>query len=130
MSADLLRRAAALMRENAAGATPGAWEHTYGGIYTAAKKERIGIAYEKHVVDEDDLNHGEDDAAHIASWHPGVALAVAEMVSFVAEVWQDDTECHWPVGPDEPCGRCADCDRRWIQQRAVAVARAYLGESA
>jgi hypothetical protein len=46
------------------------------------------------------------DAEHIASWHPAVALAVAD--------WLDDTDTEGHH-PDESC--CGACE----------VARAYLG---
>jgi hypothetical protein len=53
---------------------------------------------------------GSADAAHIASWHPAVALAVAD--------WLDD------------CARlpATTFHGQVFDGRALAVARAYLGE--
>lgn len=56
---------------------------------------------------------GPRNAEHIASWHPAVALAVADLLeAAVGEFW--DGEPQW-----------TDCP---VAQRAVAIARAYLGE--
>ena len=117
MSADTLRRAAALMRERAEAATnypwaasdPGTqWRH-YDGQVTA-----IGFPddFDPSICDALD----NDDAQHIASWHPAVALAVAD--------WLDDTananERLAPLAALTPRGDVTN-------RKALAVARAYLG---
>ena len=59
-------------------------------------------------------------AAHIASWHPAVALAVADWLDSVAGALMPP---HHTPHPD--CGRSiSPAD----EQAAIAVARAYLNE--
>lgn len=104
MSADLLRRAASLMRERAeAVEAPGGdditmpWAEAYGPSTQMNGLERV-------------------EATHIASWHPDVALAVAD--------WLDDEADEIPPG---------NVETKWgpIEKApAVRVARFYLGESA
>lgn len=99
--ADLLRRAAALMRERAEAATPGPWANRRGPG--------------EHVVRTDSgaplANTGtRADRRHIASWHPVVALTVAD--------WLDTQAYNFDVTPDVPSANAA-----------LIVARAYLGES-
>lgn len=104
MSAEILRRAAALMRERADWATPGPWhakitDDRQWCLVTNGDPE-VGVAAQ--CADD-------DDADHLASWHPDVALAVAD--------WLDDEGIHF------------DADDT-THARAIAVARTYLGESA
>ena len=76
--ADLLRRAATLARETANAATEGPWT-----------PERKGV------LDPDDIQFVETtrrDASHIALWHPGVALAIADWLDQHAE-HHDYDEC-------------------------------------
>lgn len=80
---DLLRRAAALMRERAQAATPGPQHRA--------------------------------DAEHIAALHPIIALYAAD--------WLDDT-----AAANDHVGRL--CGENVTNQKAVAFARAYLGEEA
>ena len=68
----------------------------------------------------------DDNAEHIASWHPAVALAVAG--------WLDTAGADiWAHGPLCECGTSCDAcdDNPWEPhaRAALAVARAYLGES-
>jgi hypothetical protein len=107
-----IRRAAALMRERAQAATPGPWrvgpegsEGSYllpslGGI--RERSRFIGILNGR-VQPEDGHN-----AAHVASWHPVVALAVADWLDGTADATESEPE-HYPV-----------------DLQALAVARAYL----
>lgn len=110
MSAETLRRAAALMRERAEAASAGPWKR-YG---------MAGVAgHDWEIVDERrvECECGEPvaltgcatnaDALHIASWHPAVALAVAD--------WLES------VSSDTYLGSIT-------RSKALAVARAYLGE--
>jgi hypothetical protein len=127
VSAEVLRRAAALMRERAEAAVTG---DELRGDHWFADQQLGGTRFEVIVSDEGTIiaeQLRESDAEHIASWHPAAALAVAELFGFMAEVWQENTECRSPVGPDEPCGDCVSCDQRWTQARALAAARAFLG---
>ena len=121
MGAETLRRAAALMRERAEAATPGQWlvdadaadfpvlapdtsDFTWDGVFICTTR----------LDEKADANRA--DADHIASWHPAVALAVADWLDGVAWAIDSDDELAEP-GFGEPTA-------------AFAVARAYLGESA
>lgn len=109
--ADLLRRAAALMRkraENVAQVCPPPW------VDSASPFASFGHS----LVD----NQGAELSSaapvvldHLASWHPAVALAVADWLDGFA----DETEVLNSHASD--CRPCAP---------ALAVARAYLGEPA
>jgi hypothetical protein len=99
MSRDLLRRAAAKMRERAEAAI----EDSEGARVWAYDPK----AYEVHTVEDRHIASGfaaHPDGEHIASWHPVVALAIAD--------WLDAEDAH-QFGPTE---------------QAINVARAYLGE--
>lgn len=114
MSADLLRRAAAKIRENAEVATPGPWESRRSqqadyigftdtaGFFAIARQSTWGT---------------KGDVEHIASWHPDVALAAAK--------WLDMTADH--MDPELTLdGGCSDCE----VDGAMEFARAYLGAGA
>lgn len=110
MSTDTIRRAAAAMRERAEAATPGTW--------MPDPDEEVGTAeviieeYECHEVARISCDFG-TDAAHIASWHPAVALAVADWLEVVAG-----------YGEPQPGHGTRNFDA------ALVAARAYLGEDA
>lgn len=74
------REAARLMRERAEAATPGPWgdptEVHYGDFGWYVHGSPAG--------ETEDTPRGQNDAAHIASWHPAVALAVAAWLDDVA----------------------------------------------
>lgn len=99
MTAEILRRAAALMRERAEGATPGPWVVREGNVehYFPSIGEYGALA-----------SPSDPDAQHIASWHPAVALAVARWLEDTAQLMTDG--------------------RLIYDGNALAVARAYLGE--
>jgi len=95
VSAETLRAAAALMRSRAEAATPGPWE-CYGDHLVwpsdkgpAANDPILAMVGEAH----DDSTH------HIASWHPAVALAVADWLNACALVTE--------VAPDQAQGQRA-----------------------
>lgn len=130
MSAAELLEAAGLMRGRAQVATPGPWvssecrggdqaAHRTLGTYSLIHTGRAGFPNSAHEVA---LSRGfpeerEPDAAHIASWHPSVALAVADWLEFMA--WQRETFA------SNMSDFLLDHERR-----ALAVARTYLGEGA
>ncbi len=108
MSAEILRRAAALMRERADAATEGPWrcdpEHK--------RDSRPADCYD--VIDSDtfpvvgSIEHA--DAAHIASWQPAIAIRIHDWLLRVADdAVRDNYE------PDE-------------FESAVDIAALYLGE--
>lgn len=110
MSTEILRRAANLMRERAEAATAGPWE-TYTNMHAEVFVSEIGrrgfgVISNPATGRED---YGKANAEHIASWHPAVALAVADWLMRVVD---------W----DERGYRGED----WTD--ALTVARAYLGD--
>ena len=116
MSAEVLREAAALMRERAEAATgDAAWAvevaKTNGipnMVITADTSMVVADTYDKP---------GQADAEHIASWHPAVALAVAD--------WLDATAAENNSPEDSGLGflNFITAD----SHAALAVARTYLG---
>ena len=119
MSAETLRRAASLMRERAGAAPPSPWATratTHGdpanGPTHIVVENSLGL-----ISDHDYDKWGGTSAEHIASWHPAVALAVAD--------WLDAEASNRDAGIG---------GRGWFsvggQGDALAVALAYLGEPA
>lgn len=148
-----IHEAAALMRKSADAASDGPW--------TAYFDRRS--AHEALVVDADDndlsgcpdcgtrAEYEDADAVHIASWHPNVALAVADWLDDVAEKHRPEVDLLSPedceecpdgdcIGHDTEC--CWICVGQWeeyatrviypcaVVTSALTVARAYLGRSA
>jgi hypothetical protein len=115
---ELLREAAKTMRERAQSAEPGPWVterpgHGKAWINTPGYEHAWGM-------------HGfVEEARHVASWHPAVALAVADWLDVEAQVHDD------LVTAD--AGVRVATDNRWhirldasTLPQALAVARAYL----
>jgi hypothetical protein len=106
VSAETLRRAATQMRKRAEDATSGPWE------VMRSSADHIGFREESGFFSM--LKEGtwgtKADCEYVASWHPAVALAVAD--------WLDAEAL------------AADEDDTGVHTAALAVARAYLGESA
>lgn len=109
MSADLLREAAALMRERAQAALR-------ADVWT---RDGLADAFGTYVdaVDETAITDEEldADAEHLGAWHPAVALAVAD--------WLEEEVDRFGDRVDEAMFDI-------ICERALAVARAYLGRDA
>jgi hypothetical protein len=97
------------MRERAEAATPGAWEPSSDPEHGHRVSSAIDGAWVAWTGDPDDERCPED-AAHIASWHPGAALAVADWLDIEAGILEKNL---------------ADPARGWAEARAVA--RAYMG---
>jgi hypothetical protein len=101
VSSDILRRAAARMRDRAEAATPGPWHQSIAcsGTRVSGCSEVVPII-------------ADSDAEHIASWHPAVALAVADWLEATALTWThlERNGVHL------------------VRINALAVATAYLGE--
>ena len=119
MTAELLRRAAKEMRERAEAATASPWRpenHDFAedgcgilGGGTPWSSAEYGIAFTTGFTNR---KHCHADAEHIASWHPAVALAVADWLDYTAAL----------IGVAG--GRSSP-----YHEHAIAVARAYLGEA-
>lgn len=123
MTADLLRRAAAKIRENAEAATPGPWfttdeGNTHPGAFTDVGSKSVRVTSDCCSY-QGTSTHA--DAEHIASWHPGVALDVADLLDFAAEAFFADVRAASNI--EHIAGMP-------MPARCIAVARAYLGEDA
>ncbi len=120
---DLLRRAAERMRERATAASPGPWE-TYMTIHAEAwvcEVDRGGFgAVALPATGRPD--YGKANSEHVASWHPPVALAVADLLERDAEGWEQLAEVLPPA--------TTEGEEAFIEAFAgsLAVARVYLGE--
>lgn len=118
MSAETLRRAAALMRERAEAATPGPWRVGSEGSEGSRVNPRTGDKREdsRWIASVNGRVQPEDgrNAEHIASWHPVVALAVADWLDAVAAIIEE----HGGFFDIEGMGDAS----------TLAVARTYLGE--
>lgn len=117
--ASILREAAALMRERALAATPERWM-TDGPWWVDPPGEpisettvecRTGVTTYpgRHLIVAGGWETRDEDMQHIASWHPAVALAVADWLDHEADM-ADGWE--------------------YIHPSALAVARAYLRSDA
>lgn len=102
--ADLLRRAATHARETAKAATAPPWHMEYGPQSIYADDGTYVTSPWGNDATDPDMNH-------IALWHPGVALAVAEWLE-QHEAEHSTYDCQW----EETA--CA----------ALKTARALLGE--
>lgn len=106
-AAEELRTAAALMRDRARNATPGPWETDSDDCCVgSAPMNRPGDDY--WVLMRPGATRG--DLAHIASWHPAVALAVAD----------------WLEAEASAADREYEGDPTYFLP-SVTVARTYLG---
>lgn len=127
MSGEILRRAAADLRAKAKRADDLARDPAYGEVtggpdahWSPAFLEGAILGH-PHVLD-DDPRVREVVAAGadlLASWHPAVALAVADWLEYLADMHAEDT-VSWEMA----------CRLSGNAARADATARAYLGESA
>jgi hypothetical protein len=110
MSAELLREAAALMRERAEAAAhdlhePASDPRTWRGIGTGYREP---IEY------------------RIASWHPAVALAAADWLEAEARQFDVHMRAAAVQVPEDIAERAATR----LHRHGIAVARAYLGRDA
>lgn len=97
--AETMRRAARLMRERAALVPPPPW---YSAVHDVTTHDGLDVIASSGLTVR---------AQYVASWHPGVALAVADLLDAAA----DDLDA------DERC--------LMTQAGVLRLARAYLGET-
>lgn len=100
MSADLLRRAAAKIRESARAATPGPWrwegvwdndpDVTLWGPGDPDDRATPLVIAAHGMHTEGFVEVSEPDADHIALWSPDVAELVAGVIDLHADVWEVD----------------------------------------
>lgn len=126
MSAEILREAAALMRERAEGAadrSPSPWllgtEDPTGKVFAAGVVTLTDHNEELSVAE----GFSAQECQHIASWHPAVALAVAD--------WLDATAAEHESDAVDPrlCEFFAEFNTA-ADIAAITVATAYLGQEA
>ena len=126
MRAEMLRRAASLMRERAEAATPGSWSVEvrrdgsprgviagYDDVIAPGHVECMSYCYGGTSTLEGERLA--EDAEHIASWHPAVALAVAKVL-------ESDADCMDMVTVD------GFTDEASGFESSIELARAYLRE--
>lgn len=126
MSSEELRQAAALMRERALKAIPSPWvaeplgSEGYAifgpGINPNAASVRLRVRRWVARIGMNDWSVDKDTAKHIASWHPAVALAVADWL-------ESEAQAHFHFGDEVR----SVYDQPNMGGPALAVARAYLG---
>lgn len=110
MSVETLRRAASLMRERAEASAVYAQVE---GWWQPEGIRDVMLGFDDSIIGAD------EDAEHIASWHPAVALAVAD--------WLDATAAENDSPPDSALGFLNFIGADALA--ALAAARAYLGEA-
>lgn len=127
MSAARLREAAGLMRERAEAATGDQWAEWHmldDGraevfVPNGTMDTETVFEFKDHMDCEECARPSEADVLHIASWHPTVALAVADWLDHAADIWSDD---------DDEVKVC-DCPYCQGMPLALVVADAYLGSA-
>jgi hypothetical protein len=114
--AETIRRAAKLMRERAELATDGHWEQAseHPGNVIAVRMDPTGQFDDDQETVAADLPWS-DDAEYIAGMHPGVALALADLLEREAALIDSQV-----FPQSDPA----------MERYPLAVARAYLGETA
>ena len=117
MSAELLRRAAKVLREHADAATPGPWEHVdfaepEGQPLTSDGRQSTFMGCGSVITMGEDVMGGDiagpngdlyprsgyspgDDMAHIALMHPPVALALADLLDSIFMTLDDENTTVW-----------------------------------
>jgi hypothetical protein len=120
VSAELLRRAAKEMRERAEAASPGPWYLRENDLIGGMCVMPVDVPPSSGVAEVSDFGRV-DDARYIASWHPAVALAVAD--------WLDEIAFVHPASNYDQCDLCTDDKPCECSCAALKVARAYLGEA-
>lgn len=113
MSAEVLREAAALMRERAEAARTGRWIADGAVVHADWDSEPRPVAQMFGSIHEGNLRNAE----HVASWDPAAALAVADWLEATAEAWPISDPAYETSVRAEALGH----------RQAVTVARAYLG---
>lgn len=129
MSADLLRRAAAKIRETAKGAHPGPWLHEpeAGDLEILGPKREVLVTAVRPALGwsprGNNLYKGpngrEYTADHIAMWSPDVAELVAAWLEHSAFTWDASEAAKNPMKGDDLAS--------WFHHE-TALARRILGE--
>ena len=104
---ETLREASRLMRKRAEAALPGPWRTDGARVWAVDRHLSVVV---KSFVDEDD-----QDFPHIASWHPAVALAVADLLDNMAQ------------GVERSWATTHESELLEPYVRSIVLARSYLG---
>jgi hypothetical protein len=90
VTADGLRKTAALMRRRAIAATEGDWQPRTDTRESGLATQPEPVRTERVVTDHAGIAicATAADAEHIASWHPDTALAVADWLEEMARFWE------------------------------------------
>lgn len=113
--AETLRRAATLMRERAGTTMRGPWAATWQTFSDCDDVYIMSPDGQVATIERTPVEGGVTDADHIASWHPDVALAVADHLDAEAAISEGLAA--------EGAGHGSDP----VTVRSLAIARAYLG---
>lgn len=130
MSADLLRAAAARLRDTAAKATPGPWaasEHVEHGFRVATADEAGWVAWTGAYDDEPDESRG--DAAWIALASPLLAEPLAAWLDQAVKGCDASILAAQQVWPDNPAAR-EEFIAEQTPTEALKVARVILEAAA
>lgn len=127
MTAAYLRETARLIRRRAQAATPGPWrvssdEATRPQVLAGNDRR---VAARVGVPTETARQWNPADAPHVAAWHPGVALAVADHLDAAGA----DLFAYGPLHCADGCHECDDDIWAPHVRRALAVARAWRGDA-
>lgn len=115
MTAATLRKAARLMRERAENANEGPWYSEVNLHDPHATLMAAPPGGEPYSLTSDLVR---PDARHIASWHPDVAIAVADLLDIVEAGWVE-------YDPDGPGTESMHFVCAWADN----LARAYIGST-
>lgn len=115
MSAEMLREAAALMRERAQACLDASPDIDDGHWWSATTLA--------DVLEDEGGFAADKDADHIASWHPLVAQAVADWLDAAYAAWMQREHSLGAMSVRAMSGESNEPDLH-----ALAVAHAYLGE--
>lgn len=91
---DELRIAAAKIRARAEVATEGPWKadhREYPESIRGGEHGHVGVIAGSRWGGEANVFDNNDDAYHIALWHPGIALLVAALLESAASVAEEET---------------------------------------
>jgi len=129
VTADLLREAAALMRERAEKATTGPWEFRPRRGFESVNDAPATIGFKDtsgyFVMLREGTWGTQGDMGYVASWHPAVALAVADWLDAAYADWHHSEHSLGAMSIRSMSGQPNLPDGM-----ALAVAHAYLGRDA
>ena len=124
MSADLLRKAATILRDRATSSffsSPGPWKSMHHGVATDDGQWVCTVSSTLGKYEPEAMNRH-----YIATMHPGVGLALADWLEGIAAGWPWDGEVPGVVDWDGDRLLLANS----LDSHALTVARLIVGEGA